>query len=146
MTCRHSFSVFALALSLVTGLSANAKSTKKLIAVGTVKVMAEIVDNEDDRRTGLMNRKSLDANGGMLFVFEETQELGFWMRNTLIPLSIGFFDENKTLVDIQDMEPASPIDLNPPVYRSKKPALYALEVNKGWFKKNKIAVGAKLKL
>lgn len=69
------------------------------------------------------------------------------MKNTFIPLSIGFFNSKKVLVDIQDMEPAkSEMDQNPKSYLSRSPAQYALEVNQGWFQKNKIKLGDRFEL
>lgn len=82
----------------------------------------------------------------MLFVYDKQQVLSFWMKNTFIPLSIGFFDRNKKLVDIQDMEPMKSIMQEPQIsYQSKFPAKYALEMNKGWFKKNQIKLGTRFK-
>jgi uncharacterized membrane protein (UPF0127 family) len=70
--------------------------------------------------------------------------LSFWMKNTRIPLSIAYIDANRAIIDIQDMVPASDIEKFPPSYPSKKPAQYALEMNLGWFVKNKIKVGDKI--
>ena len=94
-----------------------------------------------------MNVKSLPEDKGMLFIFEHEHSLGFWMKNTLIPLSIGFFDAKQRLIDIQEMKPASSLmEREVPTYQSSGPALYALEMNEGWFKKHKIKVGARLQL
>ena len=68
------------------------------------------------------------------------------MKNTLIPLTIGYFDKKGKLFQILDMDPASPVELSPKLYVSAKPAKYALEMNKGWFKKFKVSVGTKLDL
>jgi uncharacterized membrane protein (UPF0127 family) len=67
------------------------------------------------------------------------------MKNTYISLSIGYFNNQKTLVDIQKMQPVSMLQTKIPSYESKKPARYALEMNHGWFEKNKINIGAKFK-
>jgi uncharacterized membrane protein (UPF0127 family) len=89
--------------------------------------------------------KSLPANEGMLFVFDEERMQNFWMKNTLIPLSIGFFDKSGLLIDVQEMKPSeSLMDATPPSYQSAGPALMALEMNAGWFKKNHLDVGARL--
>ena len=84
-----------------------------------------------------MNREELPENQGMLFVFESTRILSFWMRNTFIPLDIAFIDDAGKIVDIQRMEPLD----ESKSYTSAAPALYALEVNAGWFAKNTIKVG-----
>lgn len=120
---------------------------KKEISVGKSKVIVEIAQTDSERALGLMHRRSLSQGYGMLFIFENERPLNFWMKNTFIPLSIGFFDKNKTLVDIQDMEPVtSQFQERIPTYESKKPAQYALEVNRGWFKTNKIKMGDRLKI
>jgi uncharacterized membrane protein (UPF0127 family) len=119
---------------------------RTVISVAGHPIRAEIADNFERREHGLMNRKSLKDGEGMLFVFDSEQELNFWMKNTLIPLSIGFFDKHKKLIDIQEMEPASMAEQNPKTYPSAHPAQYALEMPKGWFHKNKVETGASLKL
>lgn len=107
-------------------------------------IRVEIAQTEQQRSKGLMFRKKLDPNSGMLFVFEVEKPLSFWMKNTLIPLSIGFFNSEKILVHKTEMVPASAIDLNIPTYSSQVPARYALEMPAGWFEKNKIKLGSKL--
>ena len=80
----------------------------------------------------------------MLFVFERESTLSFWMKNTLIPLSIAYINKDCTIVDIQQMIPAVKGDLNPMTYPSKKPAIYALETNINWYKKNNVNVGDRI--
>jgi uncharacterized membrane protein (UPF0127 family) len=117
------------------------------INVGKKTLKVEIADTEAKRSHGLMNRKVLADGTGMLFIFENEQELAFWMKNTFIPLSIGFFSGEKKLIDIQDMAPVrSEMELDPPRYVSKVPAKYVLEVPRGWFKKNQIKLGNSLVL
>lgn len=106
-----------------------------------VKLYLEIAATPDKRQLGLMFRDSLPQNQGMLFVFEREQPLGFWMKNTKIPLSIAFLDRNYVIVDIQDMEPFSE-----KTHVSARPAMYALEVNQGFFRQHNITVGDTLKL
>lgn len=101
---------------------------------------AEIADNEFRRRKGLMFRKSLPANEGMLFVFEYSQKLSFWMKNTYIPLSIAFIDSEGFIKEIYDMAPLN----EHLIYTSNHPVRYALEVNKGWFAGNNIAPGCRV--
>ncbi len=92
----------------------------------------------DQQSRGLMYRRELGKNAGMLFVYESEKTLGFWMKNTFVPLSIAFLDADGVIVDIQDMQPQSRKS-----HRSAKPALYALEVNQGWFAERGIGVGDK---
>lgn len=113
------------------------------IKIGSQTVEVEIADDNGKRSLGLMNRKVLKDGKGMLFIFDQEQTLSFWMKNTLIPLSIGYFDQNKKLFQILDMKPASPMEVRPPSYPSSRPGKYALEVPIGWFSRNKIFPGAK---
>ncbi len=118
---------------------------KQRVQIGKVLITVEIADDNQKRAQGLMYRARLDSNCGMLFIFEEEQQLTFWMKNTRIPLSIAFVGANKRVVDIQEMVPASDIELAPTTYSSKGLAKYALEMDKAWFTKNKIKVGDSLK-
>ena len=79
----------------------------------------------------------------MLFVWPDERERSFWMKNTLIPLSIAFIDSERRIIDIQDMEP---FDGEPPGYESAEPAQYALEVNQGFFEKRSVKVGDRVEL
>ncbi len=112
------------------------------IKIGSQTLDVEIADDNAKRSLGLMNRKVLKDGKGMLFIFEEQQILSFWMKNTLIPLSIGYFDQNKKLFQTLDMKPASPMDAHPPSYPSSRPGKYALEVPIGWYNRHKITPGA----
>ncbi len=103
---------------------------------GEVEVSVEIADTPSERQRGLMERTELAEDRGMFFVFEEEQELSFWMRNTLVPLSIAYVDSDGRIVDIQDMEP-----LDESGYPSAEPAQYALEVNQGFFEERGVEVG-----
>jgi hypothetical protein len=85
-----------------------------------------------------MGRTELAQDAGMLFVFGWERNLSFWMRNTLIPLSIAYIAADGRIVDIQDMEP---LDDEPPPYASAEPAKYALEVNQGFFAERGVEVG-----
>jgi uncharacterized membrane protein (UPF0127 family) len=97
----------------------------------SVLVNIEIADSEAARQQGLMGRTSLEDNAGMAFIFFEETTAGFWMKNTLIPLSIAFFDKNGKIVKILDMDPC---EKDPcPVYDPGVPYFGALEVNQGAF-------------
>jgi len=108
-------------------------------------MVVEVAKTPATRAQGLMFRKSLDENTGMLFVFEEASPVAFWMKNTLIPLSVAFVDRRGQIVNIQDM----PVALDPEkgpfdFYQSGKPVLLALEVNQGFFARRGFTVGARL--
>jgi uncharacterized membrane protein (UPF0127 family) len=108
-----------------------------------VEVRVEVADNPFERARGLMYRTALGVNRGMLFIYPEEERLSFWMRNTLIPLSIAFIDSERRIVDIQDMKP---LDDEPPSYVSTDPAQYALEVNRGFFERRGVQVGDRVEL
>ncbi len=103
-----------------------------------VRVRVEIADEPWERARGLMYRTALGKDRGMLFVYPEERELSFWMKNTLIPLSIAYIDSEGRITDILDMKP---LDDRPPNYVSSEPVRYALEVNQGFFDKNDVNVG-----
>lgn len=107
--------------------------------VGGYRFLVEIADSDYKRARGLMFRKSLERDRGMLFVFEDERKRAFWMENTLIPLSIAYIDSKGIIVSIHDMQP-----LDKKVVNSLSGAKYALEVNQGRFKELKIKPGMKL--
>jgi uncharacterized protein len=122
---------------------------QKTIAFNNGKTLkVEMALSPVQKEKGLMWRKHLPEGEGMLFKFEPPQRLSFWMKNTLIPLSIGFFREDRSLIEILDMEPAhGPVrEELLPRYMSTEPAMYAIEVPVGWFKKNKINPGMKFQI
>ena len=97
----------------------------------------ELATIPETRSCGLSNRVSLAWDRGMLFVYPEPKVLSFWMKNTSIPLSIAFIDVDYNIISIQKMNPFSIRSR----YESPEPAIYALEVNQGWFEKNSIGIG-----
>jgi uncharacterized membrane protein (UPF0127 family) len=106
------------------------------LTINGQKVVAEVVSTPEQRATGLMNRFSLQPDHGMLFVFEQPQPLGFWMKNTYIPLSIAFIDADGRIVNIEDMKPQ-----DESTHHSRGASLYALEMKQGWFAGKRIAAG-----
>ena len=140
---------FSLSLSLCFCVSVFAQTDLKFektkILLGGKVVLVEVADTNEKREHGLMGRTSLGENAGMIFVFEEEHTLSFWMKDTLIPLDIGYFDKNKVLIDIQTMQPASPMEVQPKAYPSKRPAQYAIEMPMHWFARHKVSVGTKYK-
>ena len=111
---------------------------KKLTA-GMHVIHAEIAATPETRTIGLMNRKSLAPNHGMLFVFDQPNVQCFWMRNTLIPLSIAFLLDDGTIVNIADMKPQSEQS-----HCSEKPVRLALEMEQGWFTTRGMSPGKKI--
>ena len=106
------------------------------LTINGQKIVAEVASSPQDRATGLMNRFSLQPDHGMLFVFERPEPLGFWMRNTFIPLSIAFLDSRGRILNIEDMAPQTEN-----THWSTGPGLYALEMRKGWFVERGIRPG-----
>ncbi len=101
-----------------------------------VRLYIEIADTPLRQETGLMNRRTMAEDQGMIFVFPGATTVAFWMHDTLLPLSIAFIDANRRIVDLQDMQP-----LDETLHSSAQPYVYALEVNQGYFRRHGIAVG-----
>ena len=145
---------FGILVLLTTGAAAGSASPEVTYKQGAltiaqsfrlVRLQVEVADTPASRAQGLMHRTHLDENAGMLFIFEATSRGGFWMKNTLIPLSIAFIDEKWRIVDIKDMKVAPDPSEGPfTVYDSAKPYRYALEVNEGFFTRSRVQVGAKV--
>ena len=121
-----------LFLTVLSGCSGLEKFDKQNITIegksGTVVVIAEIARSAAQQQQGLMYRKELKDGEGMLFIFDRDQILSFWMKNTLIPLSVAYIAQDGRILEIHDMEPGN---LNP--VKSSRSARYALEVPQGWF-------------
>ena len=141
---RKSIILLVLIFGMLIFVSCTRKSNVKKQAVLYINGRAlnvEIASKDEERQKGLMYRKELGENEGMLFVFEKDKILSFWMKNTSIPLSIAFLDKNGRVIDIYDMKPFS---LEPVVSTLK--CRYALEVNRGFFNKCGLKVGDKIDL
>ena len=136
------FAVF-LFLCLISSCSGLEKFEKRKFTIengrSPLTVVLEIARTEAQRSQGLMYRKTLKDGEGMLFIFERDQILSFWMKNTLIPLSIAYIAYDGKIIEIHDMEPGN---LNPIV--SSRSSRYALEVPQGWFSREGIGIGARL--
>jgi uncharacterized protein len=102
-------------------------------------IQAEVARTPEQRGIGLMHRPAMGANEGMLFVFESAAQQCFWMKNTLLPLSIAFLADDGQVVNIEDMAPQT---LNG--HCSRQPVRYALEMNQGWFAKRGVKPGSRL--
>ena len=110
------------------------------LGAGMHLIHAEVARTDEQRAIGLMARKEMAANAGMIFVFEQPAQQCFWMRNTLIPLSAAFVADDGTIVNIVEMQPLSDAS-----HCSTKPVRYVLEMNKGWFDKRGLKAGSKLR-
>jgi uncharacterized membrane protein (UPF0127 family) len=111
----------------------------KLLTIKGNELYCEIADTPDKRSNGLMRRDALDSDKGMVFVYQEEDIRTFHMANVKIPLAIAFADQNGIIVHTTEMT----LD-NKTTYSSEKPAMYAVEANKGWFSSRQIKVGDKI--
>ena len=109
------------------------------LTAGFHLINAELARTPEQRAIGLMHRPAMPANDGMLFVFERAGEQCFWMKNTLLPLSIAFIADDGTVVNVEDMKPQTTDS-----HCSRKEVRYALEMNQGWFAKRGVKAGSKL--
>lgn len=116
---------------------------KQKIKIGHKTILVEVADTPEKASQGLMYRTQLDADSGMLFIFNNEEKRNFWMKNTFLDLSIGFFNKDKVLVDIQEMQAVKSIMEQPKSYESREKAQYVIEMNKNWFSKNKILLRQK---
>ena len=131
-------------ISTVWGIASHAQDgAQKLpavrLSVGMHLIHAELAQSPEERTIGLMFRKTMAANDGMLFAFEQAGQQCFWMKNTLLPLSAAFVADNGTVVNIEEMKPQT-LDS----HCSLKPVRFVLEMNEGWFAKHGIKPGSKL--
>jgi len=107
------------------------------LGAGMHLIRAELAADDRSRMVGLMFRKSLGPNQGMLFVFDETTTHCMWMKNTFVPLSVAFLDAAARVINIADMAPQSEES-----HCAATPARYALEMQRGWFAERGIGQGA----
>jgi hypothetical protein len=104
----------------------------------------EVADTEQEHAQGLMGVDRLATDRGMAFVFEAPTETSFWMKDTLIPLSIAFVDDEGSIVTIREM---TPCEADPcPTYEAAEPFVLAIEANEGWFEANGVRVGDEARL
>ena len=120
-------------------LAAAAQLPVAELSAGMHLIHAEVADNMASRMQGLMHRRAMAQNAGMVFVFDENARHCMWMKNTLIPLSVAFIDESGAIINIADMQPHSEQS-----HCAARPARYALEMNRGWFAQRGIKPGLRL--
>jgi uncharacterized membrane protein (UPF0127 family) len=114
-------------------------ATPKL-SIGGKSIRAEIADEEHERAAGLMFRKELADDAGMLFIMPQIGPVAFWMRNTELPLTIAYIGPNGAIMELHDLEPFN----ERPVPSSFPHIAYALEMPRGWFTKNNIWPGERV--
>jgi uncharacterized membrane protein (UPF0127 family) len=129
------FAVLALAFAA----SAAAQLPVVQLTAGMHVVRAEVAADFTTRMQGLMHRESLAPNAGMLFVFDESATHCMWMKNTLIPLSVAFLDASGAIINIADMQPHSE-----QTHCAAAPAVFALEMTRGWFAQRGVKAGMRL--
>ena len=151
----HTFAIYSRAISnslccavlmLLVGIAKAQTLDEPQLKLERVKLNAgmhrldvQVAATPEQRQTGLMFRKDMPQHEGMIFVFEQATKQCFWMKNTLIPLSAAFVEDDGTIVNIEEMK-ALALD----AHCSTKPVRYVLEMNKGWFAKKGIKPGSKL--
>ena len=134
--------ILATASLLLLAASASAQNVtfkRTQLSAGINLIHADVAMNDAQRRQGLMYRKQMGQNEGMVFVFDDINPQCMWMKDTWIPLSVAFIDAEGTIVNIEDMEPQT-LDS----HCSTQPVKFALEMNKGWFAKRGIKPGMKV--
>jgi uncharacterized membrane protein (UPF0127 family) len=119
--------------------SALAELPEIVVSIAGHRLTAEVAGTDAHRTTGLMHRRMLPENRGMLFVFPDVALHSMWMMNTYVPLSVAFLDRDGTIINIAEMQPQTQT-----THSATRPAKYALEVNRGWFSKRGIKPGAKV--
>lgn len=138
---RRVLAAAVLLLGVAAGAPARTPPQEELPAVtltiGKAAVRAEVADEPHERRTGMMGRTELADGDGMLFVFPAPQALSFWMRDTLVPLSVAYINAQGVIREIHDLQPLE----ERPAFSNFRDLVYALEVPQGWFGRNKILPG-----
>jgi uncharacterized membrane protein (UPF0127 family) len=128
-----------LSFAATTPALAQKKPAVVELKAGMHLIQAEVVSDPGSRAQGLMHRRTLAPNAGMLFIFDEPAIHCMWMKNTFVPLSVAFIDERGTIANIADMEPHSEVS-----HCAARPVRYALEMNRGWFAARSIKPGSRL--
>ena len=109
------------------------------LTAGMHLIDAQLAQTPQQRQTGLMFRKSMPQPEGMLFIFDEPGQQCFWMKDTLLPLTAAFIEDDGTIVNTEDMAPETTDS-----HCSKRPVRFVLEMNRGWFANKGIKAGSKL--
>jgi uncharacterized membrane protein (UPF0127 family) len=143
-TIKRGGALAALALTGIGAALAQTEAQPRLDAVtlqaGMHVVQAEVARTPLQTQTGMMFRREMAQQEGMLFVFDSPARRCFWMKNTILPLSIAFIADDGRIVNLADMQPQSEAS-----HCAAEPVRYALEMNQGWFAKRGIKPGFRLK-
>jgi hypothetical protein len=137
--CGAGLRTLLVALFLTASASVAAALPEVTLSIGAHKLTAEVAATDSSRSTGLMHRRMMPENRGMLFVFQSVALHGMWMMNTYLPLSVAFVDRDGVIINIADMEPHTQT-----THGATRPAKYALEMNKGWFAKRGVKPGDRI--
>ena len=131
--------LIAIAIAAAWSSAAVAGLPEVELSVEGHKITVEVASTEPQRAIGLMHRRMLPENRGMLFIFPEAAIHGMWMMNTYVPLSVAFIDREGVIINIADMQPQTQT-----THSAARAATYALETTQGWFSKRGIKPGAKV--
>ena len=138
-TCRYPTLLLPALLATLL-FSAHVFAQQKLpattLTIGMHLVKAELAITDEERAMGLMYRREMGPNEGMVFRFPNPKQVCMWMKNTLLPLSVAFIGDDGKIINIEDMQPETEV-----AHCSKRAARYALEMNQGWFRKKNIKSG-----
>jgi uncharacterized membrane protein (UPF0127 family) len=127
--------LFLLASKALTSIDKQCNS----ISIEKENLCVELAISQREKSKGLMYRKDLSNTDGMLFIWKNEDKRCMWMKNTYIPLDLGFFREDLTLIEVKDLSPRSLESVC-----SSEPAKYALELPRGWFSSNNVKNNSKL--
>ncbi|MEI7431967.1 MAG: DUF192 domain-containing protein [Betaproteobacteria bacterium] len=130
---------FWISLFLLVSTHANAQMPRMELTIGFYRINTEVAADQANRMQGLMHRRNMPAHEGMLFVFPSAERHCMWMRNTLIPLSVAFLDEEGRILNIEDMKPQTENN-----HCAAGPARFALEMNLGWFSSKGFKAGQRI--
>ncbi|NJA89671.1 DUF192 domain-containing protein [Rhodocyclus tenuis] len=130
-------SLVALAFGLTSAQAAEFPQIE--LSAGIHRIEAEVASDQATRMQGLMYRRTLATEQGMLFVFPQRARHCMWMRNTLLPLSVAFLDEEGRIINIEDMQPQTENN-----HCAAQPARFALEMNLGWFASRSLGPGMRI--
>lgn len=129
--------VIVIASLLVANAAALAQQPASLeLSAGIYRIEAEVANTQTGRMIGLMRREYLPPQRGMLFVFDADAYHCMWMKNTLIPLSVAFLDEQGRIINVEEMQAQTEDN-----HCAARPARFALEMNAGWFRQHGIGAG-----
>jgi uncharacterized protein len=139
LTRRLLLSLMTVAAGLAHAQEPQMELQRIKLGAGMHQIDSQVAQSPEQRQIGLMWRKSMPTNEGMLFIFDQPSQQCFWMKNTFLPLTAAFVADDGTIVNMADMKPQT---TEP--HCSKQPVRYVLEMNQGWFAKKGLKAGAKL--